>query len=392
MKNEIAIYEEECEEKGSIPKVNKIIEIINKHYSDILVIDPSCGTGGLLTECYQYLEEEYSSILNKKNNKITELLSNKIFTGIDIEDDCVKKAKLNMFFAGDGHTKIYHGNSLSKLSKQEIELNDDCTKNSWNVIISNPPYGKMKEYTFIKKYIDSLPFGGRIGIIIPNGVLENPSKSNFREYIIRNIRIESIISLNKFVFAPYTKQKTYMLIGYKRDKSTIEQLEEQEVESVITNEKEIIELEESEEKRSISDLKEKIWCYILDFDGYNLSDNRWPTDLMVIDNNKPKYIHNDTIELINDYLKPNIEKINQLDIEGEILGVKNNEGKYILKKSKYITLNDDITMDNYYNLLPEFYMRPYSPEYIDEDKFYDEVNNIFKEIKELLQEIEEVSK
>ena len=392
MKREIFNYENECEEKGSLPKVSKIIDIIIKHYSDILIIDPSCGTGGLLTECYEYLEQEYREILNKKNNKIEELLSNRIFTGMDIEDDCVKKAKLNMFFAGDGHTKIYHGNSLHKLNNQKIELNDDCSKNPWNVIISNPPYGKMKEYTFMKKYIDSLPFGGRIGIIIPNGILENPSKNNFREYIIKNIRIESIISLNKFVFAPYTKQKTYMVIGYKRDESTIKQLEEDEVQSLIESEEEIVELEEKEERILITDLKEKIWCYILDFDGYNLSDNRWPTDLMIIENNIPRYIHNDTFELINDYLKENIEKVNQLDIEGEIIGTKNDEGKYILKKSKYITLNQDITKENYYNLLPEFYMRPYSPEYINEDKFYEEVDNIFNEIKELLQEIEEVTK
>ncbi|MCS4570139.1 N-6 DNA methylase [Clostridium perfringens] len=51
-----------------------------------------------------------------------------------------------------------------------------------------------------KKYIDCLPYNGRIGIIIPNGVLENPSKDKFRKYLISNLKIESIISLNKYVF------------------------------------------------------------------------------------------------------------------------------------------------------------------------------------------------
>ena len=51
---------------------------------------------------------------------------------------------------------------------------------------------------------------------------------------------------------------------------------------------------------------DKIWCYILDFDGYNLSDNRWKTDLVDIVDGKPYFLHNDIPEVIDDYLKKEI--------------------------------------------------------------------------------------
>ncbi|MCW5197834.1 hypothetical protein F1Z41_00900 [Clostridium perfringens] len=43
------------------------------------------------------LEEEYKKILNGKHDYIEEILSKQMFTGLDIEEDCIKKAKLNMF-------------------------------------------------------------------------------------------------------------------------------------------------------------------------------------------------------------------------------------------------------------------------------------------------------
>ena len=41
---------------------------------------------------------------------------------------------------------------------------------------------------------------------------------------------------------------------------------------------------------------------------------------------------------------------------------------------------EEITDDNYITLLPEYYLRPYSPHYIDEKEFMDELKNIDKEI------------
>ena len=370
IKKEINDLENQLKETGDKITTQQIIDIIIKNYKNIKIIDPSCGTGGLLTECYAYLEEEYKKILNGKHDYIEEILSKQMFTGLDIEEDCIKKAKLNMFFAGDGHTALFRANSLEPIPNQKIHLDNDCINNKWNIFISNPPYGRGKEYLFIKKYIDCLPYNGRIGIIIPNGVLENPSKDKFRKYLISNLKIESIISLNKYVFAPYTKQKTYILVGYKRSKNTIESINKQFIE-INTNE-----LDYNKVNVNFNSIKDKIWSYILDFDGYNLSDNRWETDLVTVENGIPRYIHNDTYEVVDKYLNGEIIKTNQLDIDGSIMGKKIKEDIYELCKASFICVNEDITEDNYFNLLPELYMRPYEPEYITEKELDNQIKNI----------------
>lgn len=354
-----------------------IINIIKEEYSKIKIIDPSCGTGGLLTECYSYLSNEYRKIINGRNEEIDSILSTETFTGIDTEDDCIKKAKLNMFFAGDGHTELYCGSSLDSIRGQKIHLNKECKKNKWNILVSNPPYGKRQEYKFVSKYIDSIPYNGRFGIIIPNGILENTSEITFRKMLMSKIKIESIISLNEFVFAPYTKQKTYMLIGYKRSEKMISQLKS----GFINNDKKV---NYNNENIEFNTLNDKIWCYILDFDGYNLSDNRWETDLVDIIDGKPYFLHNDIPEVIDSYLIKEIVKVNQINIDGTPMGDKQENGDYNLIKSKYIYLNKDVLSKNHYNLLPEFYMRPYKSEVLSLKEMKSSILDIESEMKKLI--------
>lgn len=372
IKEEIEFKRRDKKRLGSELEVNDIVDIIVNVYTDIKVIDPSCGTGGLLTECYSYLEQEYVNILQRKEARITEVLSKDIFSGIDIKDDLVKKSKLNMFFAGDGHTQLYQGDSLDLSNSPAIKFYENCDKNKWNVLISNPPYGKGKEYLFIEKYIKALKYGGRVGIIIPNGVLENPTKVDFRKMLITNIKIESIISLNKYVFAPYTKQKTYILIGYKREKNIIDEINNNFIEGGKLN--------YGRKNASFEKIKDKIWEYILDYDGFNLGDNRWPTNLIAVEEDKPVYIHNDIPEVVDKYLKGTIIKQNQIHIDGSLIGVPKDDS-YYLKKADNFIVNEDINNKNYYNLLPEFYMRPYVPEYITQTELEKCRDDIISSIK-----------
>ncbi|MFC6457964.1 HsdM family class I SAM-dependent methyltransferase [Paenibacillus vulneris] len=383
MKKEIQTKKEELERTGNQIRYNYLEEIIFMHYSNLKIIDPSCGTGGLLTECYSYLSTEYRTILNNRSERIDTLLRSQIFTGIDKEPECVEKTKLNMFFAGDGHTDIHHGSSLEPLNNQNTIFSSKCEENDWNVVISNPPYGQGQEYTFIRQYINGLRYGGRVSLIIPNGVLENPSKfyTEFREFILKNVKIEAIVSIPKFAFAPYAKQKTYMLIGYKRNKETIAELTS---ESVMTD--------DGIEKRQLKDLQEKIWFYIMDYDGFNLGDDRWETNLVSYDDEgKPYFLHNDAPELLDKYLIGEngnglIEKKNQIHIDGSLFGRKINkdDDDVVLLKSKYLQLNVDITEENFWNLLAEHYMRPYESDFITIEEVDNKITSIEEELGKIL--------
>ncbi|MCW5197835.1 N-6 DNA methylase [Clostridium perfringens] len=54
IKKEINDLENQLKETGDKITPQQIIDIIIKNYKNIKIIDPSCGTGGLLTECYAY--------------------------------------------------------------------------------------------------------------------------------------------------------------------------------------------------------------------------------------------------------------------------------------------------------------------------------------------------
>lgn len=245
---------------------------------------------------------------------------------------------------------------------------------------------KRHELVFIEKMIKALKYGGKFGFVVPDGVLENPRWQEFRERLIEQAKIESIISIPVYAFAPYCMQKTYLIIGERRSCDKIKKLS---LDTQLSQEAQDI---HTLNKEKIDDLDEKIWFYIIDFDGFANSNKRFPTDLSKVnDKNEIEFIHNDLFELKEKYLigddgKGNIQKINQMDINGEMLGELKND-KHILIKSGYVTLNKEITRKNWFCLLPENYLRPYEPKHISLESFKKEKERVEEEIKILLKGI-----
>jgi hypothetical protein len=359
------------------------------------VCDPACGTGGLLTEGYNTIRENIKQHYGGEVPREKDiLLSKSVFYGNDIVAANVEKAKLNMFFAGDGHTNIKEVDSVKQLPK--VTLADDTE--GYNDIIANPPYGngsawykqhvtwmntKRHELVFVERMIKALKYGGKFGFVVPDGVLENPRWQDFRERMLEQAKIEAIISVPVHAFAPYCKQKTYLIIGQRRAYDQISRLTEDKdfkQEAVDRN---------TIQRQKLSELNEKIWFYIIDFDGFANSDKRFPTDLSrVNDNNEIEFLHNDLFELREKYLigddgKGNIIKQDQIGLDGGKEG-KLKGGKTILNKAGFFTLNKDITRKNWYVLLPETYLRPYEPKHISIEDFESEKKTIEKELKSLL--------
>lgn len=320
------------------------------------ILDPACGTGGFLTESFKVLKNNYerSKTFDKKASNF---LSKECFYGVDVRKDNIQRTKLNMFLVGDGHTNMFDKNSLLW----------DFNEEKFDYIITNPPYGngtiKAKtdaissnrfEIAFLCKIIDLLKIGGKACVVIPDGVLENPSIGKFREWFLGKCDIEAIISLPKFAFAPYTKEKTYALFFRKRS-DTITKFQ-----------------------------KKKIWLYIIDNDGLANSDKRFPTKLR---NNRNGWMHDE----ISGWVSTEGEEKEGI-LEERWLDYEDNNGttwvnekgeKQKVKKAKFIQIKS-LTKDNSFNLLPEFWLRPYEPNYISKKDLDEEINKIKKEIKGLI--------
>jgi len=213
--------------------VKFIIDLIDPKIDEI-IIDPACGTGGFLVEAISYVIRKYNLDRFKYPN---DYAIHNVF-GIDANEKMAWTAQINMIFHNDGDGHIFRHNSLDNL-----EHNDefDSLKSKFKIIITNPPFGAREtnmsilsnyelgsqiderksqstEILFIERCLQMLEYGGRMGIILPDGILSNSSLAYVREFILREAVILAVISLPEDTFKPYgTSVKTSILIIKKRN-------------------------------------------------------------------------------------------------------------------------------------------------------------------------------
>ena len=199
------------------------------------LIDISCGSGTFLVESFNILENKYSRIHESKNNAVNigtldswlsprinwkEILTNNIF-GIDIDLFATELASVNLALR-----------SITKSEKLPLILEENIfCKNSlfynyesilkesegFDFVVGNPPYvlghnieveekkELSKEFSeifkseadycfyFIKKGIDLLKEGGRLGFIVARYFIKADYASDLRKYILENCKILEII-------------------------------------------------------------------------------------------------------------------------------------------------------------------------------------------------------
>jgi len=195
---------------------------------------------------------------------------NKIY-GIDFAKKPVKIAKAINLIVGDGKSHIYKDNSLaphtwgnetkSVLRDRLLRFLTDPEKDKENqekllffdfdVLMTNPPFaGTVKERNILRLYKlaeknerwvnkigrhilfleRSLQFirpGGRMAIVLPQGLLNNTTAEYIRRFIIEEARILAVVGLHVNTFKPHTGTKTSVLFLRKytdEEKERIQQI------------------------------------------------------------------------------------------------------------------------------------------------------------------------
>lgn len=213
---------------------------------DERILDPACGTGGFLVAVLSYMmakfrdeedviagvesTEEFLSI----NERLRKFAQNQVF-GADFDQFLIRASQMNMVMAGDGRGHLYHLNSLEfpngyldglKRAKDEIQLG------TMDVVLTNPPFGSdipitdqnilnqyelaqvwektedgefrrtgkkqssvAPEILFIERCLKWLKPGGRMGIVLPDGILGNPAAEYIRWWILRHSWVLASVDL-----------------------------------------------------------------------------------------------------------------------------------------------------------------------------------------------------
>ncbi len=223
---------------------------------DEFVVDPACGSGGFLLHTMYYVWEKLPTEAARKN-----YAGQQVF-GIDFDDNMRRISQALMLIAGDGRHHIFKRNSLdardwggSAAEEARVALrvllhkfeNPADTKDNqktfryldFDVLLTNPPFagenpdqgllrqyelakkdGKLKKNVerhilFIERSLDMLKPGGRMAIVLPQGVLNNTTLQYVREFLFHKARILAVVGLHGNTFKPHTGTKTSVLFLQK---------------------------------------------------------------------------------------------------------------------------------------------------------------------------------
>lgn len=214
-----------------------------------LICDPCCGSGGFLINAFEHVRDVIMH--DNKGNKEARVkkLATKCVFGVDANPRMARTAKMNMMMHGDGHSGVHHHDGFLNVN--------GIFENRFNVILTNPPFGskvskklliaesdrftdaaKIKEYTkeygerykkamaqiednigksllnlfsiskytnltetlFLDRCLDLLVPGGRMGVVLPEGVLNNKKLEAVRRYVEGRAKIVMVVSLPTDVF------------------------------------------------------------------------------------------------------------------------------------------------------------------------------------------------
>ena len=180
--------------------VKTIVGVVAPKETDI-ILDPACGSGGLLIESSKYISR------NKGN------ISKTTFNGQEYNDTTQKLAKMNMAVHGM-KGEVFVGNTYYddkfKNTKADIVIANPPFNDNWNSSRlsesdSRIKYGLPNEgsanYIWIQHFIHHMSENSRAGFVMANGALSVGGKEGvIREKIIKDNLVEVIISCPSKLF------------------------------------------------------------------------------------------------------------------------------------------------------------------------------------------------
>ncbi|MBF0330139.1 MAG: N-6 DNA methylase [Nitrospirae bacterium] len=216
----------------------KIIQSMfpEQELTNLKVLDCCCGTGGFLVSWIDNLrhiirtqEERRRSrdSEGKVRSRIRETCSRNLF-GLDVNPFLVRTAQMNLFIHGDGSTNVFRVDSTRSLGEWSEEARKKIPLGKADIVLTNPPFGaEVKiddahildryelskwesqnirasmpaEQLFIETAMTFLRGGGILGIVLPDGILNNPSLRFLRSWLLRRARIIASIDLPKETFS-----------------------------------------------------------------------------------------------------------------------------------------------------------------------------------------------
>jgi len=245
--------------------IDMAVKMLNPTSKDF-IIDTAAGSCGFLLHAMQYVwqneltKKKYGDSYDVKQKDYAE----KHLFGIDFDPRSVKIGKAMMLIAGDGKTNVTYANSLDselwseetrarfrpflrafKDSKENRRNQEKLSDFNFDIVLTNPPFaGEIKgvllnkydlgfkwdknfektskhqnkvsrDVLFIERNLNFLRPGGRMAIVLPQGVLNNTQMKYVRKFILNKTRLLAVVGLHCNTFKPHAGTKTSVIFLQK---------------------------------------------------------------------------------------------------------------------------------------------------------------------------------
>ena len=228
-----------------------------------VILDPAMGSGGFLITAMRMNTQAIhrSSRSGAAKRSTVRSMQHRLF-GIDQSPKLVKVARMNMILAADGRAGLVRGDSLHRLSELPRDFRPR-KQGEPTAILTNPPFGATTEhritpdndpevlaqfdlghiwrpdannrlrpteelstegappeYLFVERCIRWLAPGGKLGIVVPRGVLDNDKAIPLRTLLLRETRVLAVINCHNDTFKPHTDAKAALIYCEKKQVPT----------------------------------------------------------------------------------------------------------------------------------------------------------------------------
>lgn len=187
--------------------VELIIKIVNPHERGASIYDPTCGSAGMLVEAAEHFK--------RKGKDVSTLR----LYGQEINPDIYSISKMNLF--------IHNLNGVIEREDtlRNPQFKDNSSLKQFDYVVANFPFsmknwGKEEvkddkfnrfqyglppknrgDFAFIQHMLKSLNETGRMGVVVPHGVLfRSRAEKRIRKGILEDDRVEAVIGLTDNLF------------------------------------------------------------------------------------------------------------------------------------------------------------------------------------------------
>lgn len=236
--------------------VRLAVEILDPQPGKI-VIDPACGSGGFLVVALEHMwrvvkgegkrRELGADWIRNEQRKV----ASRCIRGIDKDSFLAKVTKAYMAIVRDGRGGIFCENSLVPPAEWQHKTQAKIALGTFDILLTNPPFGAkipirgegiLNQYPnlgyrwkrdrgtrkwsvtnklqgkvppqilFIERCMELLRPGGRMAIVLPDGILGGEKLGYIAHYIQATARVIALIDLPIETFAPMVTTKTHLVV------------------------------------------------------------------------------------------------------------------------------------------------------------------------------------